>query len=162
MRNSYALVIGRFQPPCNHHVSILTELIEKYHPKKILLGIGVSQKKDDRNFLDYEEVKKLMIPILNNLNIKYEIKPIPDINNPPKYCEHVKSIFTEINENNTILYTENTYTSDCFIKYNHNYQIIKPTILPIRATEIREMMLKNKNWQQFVPHHVAKYLKKLH
>lgn len=160
MRNSYALVIGRFQPPCNHHVSILTELVEKYHPKKILLGIGVSQKKDDRNFLDYEEVKKLMIPILNNLNIKYEIKPIPDINNPPKYCEHVESIFTEINENNTFLYTENTYTSDCFIQYGHHYKVVTPTILPIRATEIREMMLKNKNWQQFVPPHVAEYLKK--
>lgn len=155
----FALVIGRFQPPCNHHVSFFKEIIEKFHPQKIFFGVGVSGKIDDRNFLEYEEIRKLMIPILDSLNIAYEIKPVPDINNPPKYCDHVQSIFVDINENNTCLYTENTYTSDCFVNYGHKFKNITPTVLPMRATLVREMMLnKNNKWKNFVPFHVAEYL----
>jgi nicotinamide mononucleotide adenylyltransferase len=158
---TFALVIGRFQPPCNHHVSMLQEIVKKFHPQKLFIGIGVSVKNDDKNFLQYEEVKELMILILNSLDIIYEIKPISDINNPPKYCDHVKSIFTKINEDNTCLYTENTYTSDCFINYGHKFEVILPTILPMRATLVREMMLNNKNeWKNNVPNHVVKYLEK--
>lgn len=159
MNNIYALVIGRFQPLCNHHVSMLQEIVTQYHPQKLFLGVGVATKMDERNFLNYDQIKKMLIPVLENLEIEFEIKPIPDINNPPKYGQHVQNIFTEISETNTTLFTENEYTSDCFVKYGHNYQVIRPTELPIRATAIREMMRKNENWQQYVPEHVVGLLK---
>lgn len=153
-----ALVIGRFQPLCNHHIAILTELVTKFKPKKILLGVGVSGVIDSRNFLTFDEVKDLLLPVLKQLKVDFEIKAIPDINNPPKYAKHVESIFPQINSKNTQIFTENTYTSDCFIQYGHNYQVITPTILPIRATEIRDLILKKGNWQKHVPPHVAKFL----
>ncbi|MFA6463261.1 MAG: hypothetical protein WCT51_04450, partial [Candidatus Shapirobacteria bacterium] len=112
------------------------------------------------NFLTGDEVKSLLISNLDKLNFPYEIIIIPDINNPPKYADHVKKYFSQINENNTCLFTENTYTSDCFINYRHHFKVIKPTILPTRATEIRQMIINNNSaWQKLVPKNVIEFIK---
>ncbi len=155
----FGLIIGRFQPPCIHHLQFINETIHS-GIKKLLIGIGESQILDSRNFLTGQEVKNLLLPNLDKLNFPYEIKIIPDINNPPKYADHVKTFFPEINEKNTCLFTENDYTSDCFVNYNHNYQVIKPTILPARATQIRQMIIdNNQNWQDLVPINVFNFIK---
>lgn len=156
-----ALVIGRFQPLCNHHVEILKEVLKVSGARKLLLGLGVSEKPDERNFLDFNERKEMLIPILDNLDIECEIRPITDINNPPKYGEHVESVFPEMNESNTKIFAENAYTSDCFIKYGHNYQVVPTTTtLSIRATEVRQLMIESEDWTKLVPSHVAEIIKK--
>ena len=155
----FGLVIGRFQPPCLHHFQFLDEVIHS-GIQKLLIGIGESKTLDSRNFLTAKEVKKLLIPNLDKLNFPYKLAIIPDINNPPKYADHVKTFFPEINENNTCLFTENDYTSDCFINYGHHFQVIRPTILSTRATEIRQMILdKNPKWQTLVPPNVIEFIK---
>lgn len=154
----FGLVIGRFQPPCLHHFEFLKEAINS-GIKELLIGIGQAKTLDSRNFLNGEEVKKLLIPNLDQLNFPYKIIIIPDINNPPKYAAHVKTFFPEVNENNTSLFTENDYTSDCFINYGHNFKVIKPTILPSRATDVRQMMVdNNQDWQNLVPKNVAQFI----
>jgi nicotinamide mononucleotide adenylyltransferase len=155
-----ALIIGRFQPFCNHHVEVLQDVAKKTGVKKILLGIGVTKKTDERNFLTYEERKEIITPILENLGVEYEIRAIPDIHNPPKYGEYVESIFPEIKENNTRVFTDNDYTSDCFVNYGHNYEIVVPKVIsPIRATLVRQLMKTDNNWEQYVLPNVANYLK---
>lgn len=155
----FGLVIGRFQPPCLHHFDFLNEVIDS-GIKKLLIGIGESITFDSRNFLTGKEVENLLIPNLDKLNFPYKVVIIPDINNPPKYADHVKTFFPEINENNTCIFTENTYTSDCFINYGHNFQVIKQKILPVRATDVRQMIInKNPNWQNLVPKNVIKFIK---
>lgn len=155
----FGLVIGRFQPPCLHHLEFLKEIIDS-GIKELLVGIGEAKKIDSRNFLEGEEVKKLLIPNLDKFNFPYKLIIIPDINNPPKYAAHVKTFFPEINEDNTCLFTENNYTSDCFINYGHNFKVIKPTILPTRATDVRQMIVKNNPyWQKLVPKNVSNYIK---
>lgn len=155
----FGLIIGRFQPPSLHHLQFLDEVIHS-GVKKMLIGIGESKTLDSRNFLTGVEVKSLLTPNLDKLNFPYEIIIIPDINNPPKYADHVKTFFPQINENNTCLFTENDYTSDCFINYGHHFQVIKPTILPTRATEIRQMIISNNPaWQSLVPENVVEYIK---
>jgi len=155
----FGLIIGRFQPPCLHHFDFFNQAIN-HGIQKLLIGVGESKTLDSRNFLTAKEVKSLLIPNLDKLNFPYQIVIIPDINNPPKYADYVKTFFPEINENNTFLFTENTYTSDCFINYGHHFKIIKPKILPIHATEIRQMMTdNNSDWQKFVPPNVIKFIK---
>lgn len=161
MKNNYkfGLIIGRFQPPCLHHFDFLQEIINS-GIKELLIGIGEAKNLDSRNFLNALEVKKLLIPNLDKLNFPYKIIIIPDINNPPKYAAHVKTFFPEINESNTFLFTENDYTSDCFIKYGHKFKVIKPTILPHRATDVRQMMVDNNpNWKKLVPQNVSVFIK---
>ena len=155
----FGLVIGRFQPPCLHHFEFLKQIINS-GVEKLLIGVGQSKTLDSKNFLTGEEVKSLLIPNLDKLNFPYEIVIIPDLNNPPKYADYVKTFFTQINETNTCLFTENTYTSDCFINYGHNFKIIKPKILPTRATEIRQMISdNNSDWQTLVPKNIIEFIK---
>lgn len=155
----FGLVIGRFQPPCLHHLKFIDQVINS-GIKKLLIGIGEAKTLDFRNFLTGEEVQSLLIPNLDKLNFPYKIVIVPDINNPPKYADHVKTFFPQINENNTCLFTENNYTFDCFINYGHHFQIIKPKILNIRATEIRQMIINNNPaWQSLVPLNVVEFLK---
>jgi nicotinamide mononucleotide adenylyltransferase len=155
----FGLVIGRFQPPCIHHLQFLNQVVNS-GIKKLLIGIGQSLSLDSRNFLIGDEVKSLLIPNLDKLNFPYKIIIIPDINNPPKYANYVKTFFPEINENNTCLFTDNDYTSNCFISYGHNFQIIKPEILNTRATNVRQLISDNNPaWQSLVPENVIEFIK---
>ena len=155
----FGLIIGRFQPLCFHHLQFFNEVINS-GIKKLLIGVGESQTLNDFNFLTGAEVKSLLIPNLDKLNFPYELAIIPDINNPPKYANYVKTFFKKINERNTCLFTENVYTSDCFINYGHHFQVIKPTILPTHAISIRQMVKDgNPEWQKLVPQNVAEFIK---
>ena len=155
----FGLIIGRFQPLCLHHIQFFDEVINS-GIKKLLVGVGESKVLDAYNFLTGDEVKSLLISNLDKLNFPYEIIIIPDINNPPKYADHVQKYFSQINDSNTCLFTENNYTSDCFINYGHHFQVIKPTILPTRATDIRQMMFDNNPaWQKLVPPNVVEFIK---
>jgi len=154
----FGLIIGRFQPPCLHHLSFIQEVIDS-GIKELLIGIGDSGVVDDKNFFTVTQVKDLLVPNLDQLNFPNQIKIIPDIHNPPKYADYVKTFFPFINESNTCLFTDNTYTSDCFINYGHNFEHITQTILPTRATEIRQMIVNNDpNWQSLVPQNVADFI----
>jgi len=156
----YGLIIGRFQPPCLHHLEFLQEVINS-GVKELLISVGDSGIIDDKNFLSATLVKDLLIPNLNKLNFPYQIKIIPDIHNPPKYADHVKTFFPFINELNTCLFTDNPYTYDCFINYGHNFEYQTQHILPTRATNIRQMIINNNlNWKNFVPPNVNDFITK--
>jgi nicotinamide mononucleotide adenylyltransferase len=154
----YGLIIGRFQPPCLHHFEFIKEVINS-GIKELLVGVGDSGTIDDKNFLTAKKIKDLLIPNLNRLQFPYLIKIIPDINNPPKYAKHVMTFFPKINESNTCLFTDNTYTSDCFTNYDHNFEHITQTILPIRANQIRQMINNNDiYWIKLVPKNVSSFI----
>ncbi len=155
----FGLIIGRFQPPCLHHLEFIQEVINS-GIQQLLIGVGDSETIDDKNFLTAQQVKNLLIPSLDQLNFPYQIQIIPDIHNPPKYADHVKTFFPQINESNTCLFTDNSYTSDCFVNYGHNFEHLTPTILPSRATNIRQMINEKKSdWQKLVPKNVTDLIK---
>lgn len=158
----FGLIIGRFQPPCLHHLEFIKEVISS-GVKEILIGIGDAKALDDKNFLTANQVKELLIPNLDKLNFPYQIQLIPDIHNPPKYADHVKTFFPQINESNTCLFTDNNYTSDCFINYGHNFEHQIQTILPTRATDIRQMIINHDlSLKSLVPQNVADFVVKYH
>jgi nicotinamide mononucleotide adenylyltransferase len=156
----FGLIIGRFQPPCLHHLEFIKEVINS-GVKEILIGIGDAGVLDDKNFLTATQVKELLIPNLDKLNFPYQIQLIPDIHNPPKYADHVITFFPQINESNTCLFTDNNYTSDCFTNYGHNFEHQIQTILPTRATDIRQMINQNNpNLSDYVPTNVLIFISK--
>lgn len=155
----YGLIIGRFQPPCLHHLDFIQEVINS-GIKELLIGVGNSGTIDDKNFLTANQVKELLIPNLNKLNFPYQVQIIPDIHNPPKYADHVKTFFPFINKSNTCLFTDNPYTYDCFINYGHHFEHLTPTILPSRATNIRQMIInQDSSWVKLVPSNIAEFIK---
>lgn len=158
----FGLIIGRFQPPCLHHIEFIKEAINS-GINKLLIGIGESDVINDQNFLTAAQVKDLLIPNLDQLNFPYQVQIIPDIHNPPKYADYVKTFFSEINEKNTCLFTDNNYTSDCFTNHGHNFEHQIQTVLPTRATNIRQMISENNLlWKTLVPQNVADFVVKYH
>lgn len=154
----YGLIIGRFQPPCFHHLKFIKEVISS-GIKKLLIGIGDAGLIDEKNFLTAIQVKELLIPNLDSLNFPYQIKIISDIHNPPKYANHVKTFFSFIDESNTCLFTDNTYTSDCFTNYGHHFEHQIQNILPTRATDVRQLILNNNSkWKSLVPSNVSDFI----
>ena len=157
----YGLIIGRFQPPSLHHLDFIKEVINS-GIKELLIGIGDSGVINDDNFLTADQVKDLLIPNLDYLKFPYQIKIIPDINNPSKYANHVMTFFSEINESNTCLFTDNNYTSDCFTNYGHKFEHITQPILPVRANQIRQLISDDDTkWQSLVPKNVEKFIQKI-
>lgn len=154
----FGLIIGRFQPPCLHHLQFIDQVIHS-GIKKLLIGIGDAKIIDEKNFLTSDQVKSLLIPNLDILNFPYDIKIIPDIHNPPKYVDHVKTFFTQVDDSNTCLFTDNQYTYNCFINYDHHFEHQIPTILPSRATSVRQMISENNlKWQSLVPKNVYSFI----
>jgi len=83
------LIIGRFQPIHRGHLS----LIKRYHNAGffIKIGVGSSQKSGERhNPLKFKEREEMIKQALkeNKIN-KYQIYPVPDIDEDSNYVAHV-------------------------------------------------------------------------
>jgi len=143
-----ALFIGRFQPFHNGHLKVVETLSKKY--EKVIIGIGSSQYSNTFDNPFSSDERKLMIKkSLESLNIKnYEIILIPDIHNPPKWAEHVLSIYSDFDvavSNNLFtrkLFAEKNYDTKETEYYNKNNYSGK---------EIRKRISKDLDWQGLVP-----------
>ena len=69
----FGLIIGRFQPPCLHHLEFIKEVINS-GIKELLISVGDSGIIDDKNFLTAVQVKDLLIPNLDKLNFPYQLQ----------------------------------------------------------------------------------------
>ena len=104
-----ALFIGRFQPFHNGHLKVIKNSLKIYN--EIIIGIGSSQYKDKpENPFSSEERSDMIKKTLVNQDINnYKIVRIPDIHNPPKWVEHVKSIISDFD----VVITNNSFTLLC-------------------------------------------------
>ena len=91
-----ALFIGRFQPLHNGHLKVIQQLSKDFD--ELIIGIGSSQYSNTLdNPFSSDERKQMIEKSLNRFNInKYNIVLIPDIHNPPKWADHVLSIFSDL------------------------------------------------------------------
>ena len=87
---------------------------------------------------------------------KYKIIEIPDIHNPPKWVDHVLSIFSNFD----VVVTNNSFTKKLFKEKN-----IKVDDTPLfnkkeySGKEIRERIRDDQNWKNLVPEPVFKIIK---
>ncbi|MHA1969657.1 MAG: nicotinamide-nucleotide adenylyltransferase, partial [Candidatus Hodarchaeales archaeon] len=105
-----ALFIGRFQPFHIGHLKVLQNTSIKYD--EIIIGIGSSQYSHNRNNPFTADERKIMVEMsLKKVGISnFKIILIPDIHNPPKWVDHVLSIFTDFD----IVITNNKLTKSLF------------------------------------------------
>ncbi|MGF3554478.1 MAG: nicotinamide-nucleotide adenylyltransferase [Thermoplasmatota archaeon] len=146
-----ALFIGRFQPFHKGHLKVIKNASKKYD--KIIIGIGSSQYSNTLKNPFTEKEREMMIKrTLENTGIKnYEIILIPDINNPPKWVDHVLSIFSDFD----IIITNNPVTKNLFSEKGF---IVKETKLykknKYSGEEIRKKMINDEKWKHSVPKEV--------
>lgn len=140
------LFIGRFQPFHAGHFSVVREILE--NPKNhLLIGIGSSQESGtERNPFSYKERITIIERKLQEHNLRnYQFFPIPDINNPEKWAEHVLKLCKVQPQ---FLHTGADEVKHCFqiSQAKNKPQIIHidRSKIPISATQIRKNLLQQK------------------
>jgi len=153
-----ALFIGRFQPFHKGHLKVLQNTSLKYD--EIIIGIGSSQYSYTRDNPFTADERKLMVDrSLSKIGISnFKIILIPDIHNPPKWVDHVLSIFTDFD----VVITNNSLTKSLFSE--KGYSVEKTPLYDKKkfsAKEIRRRMIKGERWEHLVPKEVYKLIKEI-
>lgn len=149
------LFIGRFQPFHKGHLKVIKNVSKEYN--KIIIGIGSSQYSNTKDNPFTAEERKIMIEkSLEHVGVEnYQIILIPDINNPPKWVEHVLSIFSDFD----VVITNNLLTKSLFSEKGY---IVKKTPIykknKYSGKEIRKRIIKNEQWKNLVPYEVYKII----
>jgi len=153
-----ALFIGRFQPFHKGHLKVLQNTSIKYD--KIIIGIGSSQYSHTRDNPFTADERKIMVQMsLRKVGISnFKIILIPDIHNPPKWVDHVLTIFTDFD----IVITNSKLTKSLFSEKGYS---VENTPLyekkHFSGEEIRRRMIKGERWEHLVPNEVFKLIKEI-
>ena len=151
-----ALFIGRFQPLHKGHLKIIQNISKNYC--EVIIGIGSSQYgyTSENPFTADERI--LMIKnVLEKVGVKnYRIVSIPDIHNPPKWVEHVLSIFSDFE----VVISNNSLTKRLFSE--KGYKVIETPLYnkdKYSGKEIRKRIKMGEHWDNLVPHEVFNIIK---
>lgn len=153
-----ALFIGRFQPLHKGHLKIIKENSKKY--SEIIIAVGSTQYSfTTKNPFTTEERKKMIQETLEKNKIKnYKIIEIPDIHNPPKWVEHVESIYSDFE----VVVTNNKLNQELFKK--RGYQIKKTKMYDrskLSGKEIRRRIINQEEWKHLVPKPAVKVIEQV-
>ena len=160
---SVALFIGRFQPFHNGHMQTVKRIL--HENEKLIIAIGSAQENNTiKNPFTLDERKDFVYESLMDVGVKasqLEIIPIEDINDPPKWVDHLDSQLPKYDK----VYTGSTLVKLCYnLKCPHKGQkgpeiISLKKILPINATRIRQLITANDSeWKTLVPKKVIELL----
>lgn len=153
-----ALFIGRFQPFHKGHLKVIKYILKRYD--NIIIGIGSSQYKNTKeNPFSFNERKEMIEKTLENNDIEnYKIIDIPDIHNPPKWVEHVLSIYSDFD----VVATNNSFTKKLFEK--KGYKVIETPLFnekKFSGKEIRKKIKKDDQWEKLIPNSTIDIIKKI-
>ena len=153
-----ALFIGRFQPFHKGHLMIIKNISKTYD--QIIIGIGSSQYGHiSENPFTSEERIEMINKTLDRNDIKnYKIILIPDIHNPPKWVDHVKSIIKDFD----VIITNNLFTKSLFLE--KKYEVIDTPLYKkeiYSGKVIREKIKNGEKWEDLVPEEVERYIKRI-
>ncbi|MBI2658561.1 nicotinamide-nucleotide adenylyltransferase [Candidatus Woesearchaeota archaeon] len=151
-----ALFIGRFQPFHNAHLVDVRNILKECD--EIIIAIGSSQEKHTlENPFSYSERKRMIESVLKKHKIKScKIYPVPDLYNDRKWVDYIKKNLPRYD----YVYSGNQWTLKCFRKHDSKARKIR-LIRGISSTRIRNMIIKNKNWEKLVPKEIVDFVTKI-
>ncbi|QQR84055.1 nicotinamide-nucleotide adenylyltransferase [Candidatus Peregrinibacteria bacterium] len=144
------LYIGRFQPFHLGHLSAVKQALIQVD--FLMIGIGSSQYSGtEKNPFPLELRQQMIQRSLADAGVeedRYQIIPIPDIHNNPKWPAHVRSLVGDFD----VLFMANVgIVKELFETYDSvKIEPLKKEV-DISATQIRELMKSGGQWQKFVP-----------
>lgn len=159
-------VIGRFKPVHNGAVLMLEAVCDQAEQVKI--GIGSSNKYNQRNPFTAEETEEMLRSYLSPRYDNFEIIHVPDFAHKPEYAdgqqwrtyvrEHFGTLDGFVSGND---YVRNLLKDD-YLMIHPADLIPKEKYLLVRATEVRVEMARCGHWENLVPQEIAVYLNENH
>ena len=152
------LLIGRFQPFHLGHLDAV--LFGLSRAENLFICIGSSNKSNEkRNPFSAEERREMIISSIEpSMADQLKIFDIPDVGDHEKWTFEIDKIVPKYD----IIFTNDEFTKTLFEKREMN---VVPVELKDRekfsGTNIRELIVDDKNWQDLVPRGTKKVLDKI-
>ena len=152
------LLVGRFQPFHLGHLDAV--LFGLSRTENLFIGVGSSNKfNEKKNPFSAEERKDMIISSIESSLIgRIKIFEIPDVDNHEKWTFEIDQIVPKYD----VVFTNDEFTKTLFKKRQIN---VIPVVLKERekfsGTNIRQLIIDDKNWQDLVPQGTRKVLDKL-
>ena len=152
------LLIGRFQPFHKGHLEAVKIGLSKVD--NLWIGIGSSNKSNEkRNPFTADERKEMIESSLDPQTLKHvKIFFVPDTGDHEKWTYHVDSIVPPYD----VVFSNDEFTLTLYKKRGKN--VFEVPLLKrdtISGTNIREMIVTGKDWQDLVPEGTKQVLLKI-
>ncbi len=150
------LVIGRFQPYHIGHHSVIEKMENDSEIDEIIIGIGTAQIGNTQiNPLTSDE-RETMLERSICIQKPYHLVKINDINDDGRWVSHVESLCPDFD----IVYTGNSWVKRLFEEKEYRVKDVEFTH-DISATDLRELILKEGQWQIYLPKETAEFLEEI-
>ena len=152
------LLVGRFQPFHLGHLDAV--LFGLSRTENLFIGVGSSNKfNEKKNPFSAEERKEMIISSIESSMLgRVKIFEIPDVDNHEKWTFEIDQIVPKYD----VVFTNDEFTKTLFKKRQTN---VIPVVLKERekfsGTNIRQLIIDDKNWQDLVPQGTRKVLDEL-
>ena len=152
------LLVGRFQPFHLGHLDAV--LFGLSRTENLFIGVGSSNKfNEKKNPFSAEERKEMIISSIESSMLgRVKIFDIPDVDNHEKWTFEIDQIVPKYD----VVFTNDEFTKTLFKKRQTN---VIPVVLKERekfsGTNIRQLIIDDKNWQDLVPQGTRKVLDEL-
>ena len=152
------LLIGRFQPFHKGHLEAVNFGLLKV--ENLWIGIGSSNKSHEkRNPFTADERKEMILSSLDSKMLdRVKIFFVPDTGDHDKWTYHVDSIVPQYD----VVFSNDDFTITLYKKRGKN--VIEVPLLKrdvISGTNIREMIISDKDWSSLVPEGTKNVLLKI-
>lgn len=124
---------------------------------EVVIGVGSSNRYNVRNPFTYEETEAMLRLALGDF-INYQICPVPDLDDGPRWRAMVKEMLGELDA----FVTDNPYVANLM---KDDYRLMRPVSwLPpsehirIDGTTVRVLMAKGEKWQDWVPERAVQFI----
>lgn len=155
-----ALYIGRFQPFHNGHLGIIKKILRANDYLIIVIG-SAENHHTQINPMTAGERFQIIKAALEEAKIKpakYCAIPVRDIDNYAYWSKHIDLHIPPYQK----LYTGSDLVKQCFKQRDDITIIDVKRIPPISASQVRQEIATNKNWEKLVPKSVAKLMTAWH
>ncbi len=150
------LLIGRFQPFHLGHLEALRFALSKVD--KLWVGLGSSNRpvEKDNPFTAQQRKEMVLSSIDDSMKEKISIYFIPDVDNHIQWIEKIDTIVPKFD----IIFSNDDLTKHLYSKRN-----IKVLAIPflnrgsLSGTNIRDLILNDQKWEDFVPDGTKNFLK---
>ncbi len=153
------LLIGRFQPFHNGHLSAIKHLLKKSGEVVLVVGSSEDFMSPENPFTAGERLEMLRSAFSKSDLSRLIIVPVRDVNDNSIWVDHILSQIPSIDE----VYSNNQLVKMLFSRHGI---VVHSTPLKDRnnleGTNVRILMAKaDRSWKKLVPQKVAKFLEQI-